>query len=69
MELHPIILLLKDLPVIRTFAITGWFFVSWTIFIGITQQTDKFHVQIQRTKLICTYIQLKPNYTGKSLQK
>ncbi|XP_063380050.1 uncharacterized protein LOC134666736 [Cydia fagiglandana] len=51
----------RDIPVIRTFSLVGWFFASWTIFIGITQQTDKLNMQIQRTKLICTYIQLKPN--------
>ncbi|XP_063374978.1 uncharacterized protein LOC134662635 [Cydia amplana] len=50
-----------DIPVIRTFSLAGWFFANWSIFIGITQQTDKLNVQIQRTKLICTYIQLKPN--------
>ncbi|XP_063636138.1 uncharacterized protein LOC134806747 [Cydia splendana] len=39
----------------------------WTIFIGITQQTDKLNMQIQRTKLICTYIQLKPNNSDELL--
>ncbi|XP_063530771.1 uncharacterized protein LOC134741805 [Cydia strobilella] len=50
-----------DIPVIRTFSLAGWSFACWSIYIGIAQQTDKLNVQMQRTKLICTYIQLTPN--------
>lgn len=55
----------QDFNTLRIVCIVGWVLLGWVYEYGVSQQTDLFCRQIDKTKLLCTYIQLKPSSSGK----
>ncbi|XP_047023470.1 uncharacterized protein LOC124632621 [Helicoverpa zea] len=51
----------SETMIIRGTAMLGWSGASWFHLLVISFQSDLFFRQIEQTKLICAYIQLKPN--------
>ncbi|CAD0198744.1 unnamed protein product [Chrysodeixis includens] len=47
--------------VIRASVISSWCLASWFHILVVSSQTDMFYKQLGQTKLICAYVQLKPN--------
>uniref|UniRef100_A0A2A4JW70 Gustatory receptor n=1 Tax=Heliothis virescens TaxID=7102 RepID=A0A2A4JW70_HELVI len=51
----------SESKIIRGTAMLSWSVASWFHLLVISFQSDLFFRQIEQTKLICAYIQLKPN--------
>lgn len=49
----------------RTAGIASWAIATWAFICIFSLLTDMFQKQIDQTKLICAYVQLKPSSPGK----
>ncbi|XP_045533990.1 uncharacterized protein LOC123721024 [Papilio machaon] len=57
-----------DFNTLRIVCIVGWVLLGWIYEYGVSQQTDLFCRQIDKTKLVCSYIQLKPSSSDDILE-
>ncbi|XP_072941894.1 uncharacterized protein [Epargyreus clarus] len=57
----------QNITIMRTIAVVGWVGLGWIYLLTLSQHIDIYYRQIEKTTLICNYIQLKPIMASKSL--